>query len=150
MADKPETSIDVSWQGGFKFASRDVYGHTVTVDAPVNDGDEFEGFMPGELLLTSLAGCTGIDIVSILQKQRQNVTGLEIRVTGTQQPDPPWTWDEIELEYTVKGIGLKDSVVERAVHLSETMYCSVGATLGGRARITSTYRIVEDENAQSP
>ena len=145
MGDKPTTSIDVSWEGGFKFASRDAYGHTVTVDAPVNDGDDFDGLMPGELLLTSLAGCSGIDVVNILRRQHQQLTSLEIRVTGTQQPEPPWEWDEIELEYTVKGRGLKGPAVERAIHLSETRYCSVGATLGGRARISSTYRIIEDE-----
>ena len=103
--------------------------------------------MPGELLLTSLAGCSGIDVINILTKQRQQVTGLEIRVKGSQLPDPPWTWQEIELEYVVKGRGLMDSAVRRAVHLSETKYCSVGATLGGRAKITSTYHIVEEQPA---
>ena len=91
--------------------------------------------MPGELLLTSLAGCSGIDVINILTKQRQQVTGLEIRVKGSQLPDPPWTWQEIELEYVVKGRGLMDSAVRRAVHLSETKYCSVGATLGAGPRL---------------
>ena len=141
--EKPTTTVDVSWESGFRFTSSDSYGHTVTVDAPVNEGDGFDGFMPGELLLTSLAGCSGIDVINILTKQRQQVTGLEIRVKGTQEPDAPWTWEEIELEYVVKGRGLRDSAVERAIELSETKYCSVGATLEGRAKITSTYRIVE-------
>ena len=100
--------------------------------------------MPGELLLTSLAGCSGIDVINILTKERQQVTGLEIRVKGTQEPDAPWTWEEIELEYTVRGRGLADSAVARAIHLSETRYCSVGSTLAGRAKITSTYDIVEE------
>ena len=144
MSNRPTTEIDVEWQGGFEFTSRDAYGHTVTVDAPVEAGDSFEGFRPGELLLTSLAGCSGIDVVSILRKQRQDVTGLEIRVRDTQLSEPPWTWVEIELEYLLKGRGLKRSAVERAIHLSETKYCSVGATLTARARITSTYKIVDE------
>jgi putative redox protein len=144
---RPTTTVDVSWESGFRFTSSDSYGHTVTVDAPVNEGDNFDGFMPGELLLTSLAGCSGIDVVNILTKQRQQVTGLEIRVKGTQEPDPPWTWTEIELMYTVRGKGLSDSAVSRAIDLSENKYCSVGSSLGGRTRITSTYDIVEEPPA---
>ena len=144
MSDKPTTTVDLSWKGGFEFVSRDGYGHALVVDAPENEGEPFAGFMPGELLLTSLAGCSGIDIVNIMRRQRQQVTGLEIHVKGAQQSDPPWTWDEIELEYVVKGVGLKASAVERAIHLSETKYCSVGATLGAKARITSGFRIVEE------
>lgn len=143
MPERPTTTIDVSWQGGLKFASRDAYGHTLTVDAPANDGDSFDGFMPGEMMLTSLVGCSGIDVVGILQKQRQEVTGIDVRVTGVQNPDPPWTWEEIRLEYVVTGKGISAAAVERAIHLSETRYCSVGATLSGRATISSTFRIVE-------
>ena len=144
MEESSVTSVDLTWEGGLKFTSRDAYGHTVTVDAPAEDGDGFDGFKPGELMLTSLAACSGIDVVNILRKGRQAVTGVAIRVSGTQLPDPPWTWVEIELEYTVRGRGLKESAVQRAIHLSETRYCSVGATLSGRARITSTYRIVDE------
>ena len=147
MPDRPITNIDVTWTGGFRFTSKDAYGHSVTLDAPMEDGDSFEGFKPGELLLTSLAGCSGIDVMSILRKQRQDVTGLAIRVKGAQRPDPPWTWEEIELEYTVMGRGLRESAVRRAIHLALTEYCSVGATLGGRARITSSYKIVPQEES---
>jgi putative redox protein len=144
MPERPTTTIDVSWQGGLKFTSRDAYGHTLTVDAPENDGDSFDGFMPGDMMLTSLVGCSGIDVVGILQKQRQEVTGIDVRVTGVQNPDPPWTWEEIRLEYVVTGKGISAAAVERAIHLSETRYCSVGATLSGRATISSTFRIVEE------
>ena len=146
MAEKPTTSIDLTWKGGFKFASRDAYGHTVTVDAPVADGDGFDGFMPGEMLLTSLAGCSGIDVVNILRKAQQNVTDLSIRVTGAQQPDPPWTWEEVNLEYVVKGKEIKPAAVERAIRLSETRYCSVGASL--TARVSSTFRIIEEKKGR--
>ena len=145
MAERPTTSVELTWNGGYKFSSSDAYGHRITVDAPYNDGDRFDGFMPGELLLTSLSGCSGIDLVGILRKQRQDVTGLEIRVKGTQQPDPPWTWEQIELEYIVKGRGISESAVKRAIDLSENRYCSVGATLQGRAKITSTFQIIEEE-----
>ena len=145
MADKPTTNIELTWNGGFKFTSNDAHGHSVIVDAPMKDGDTFDGFKPGELLLTSLAGCSGIDIVNILLRQRQKVTGFEVKVTGKQQPDPPWTWDEIELEYIIKGKGLNEGRVERAVRLSEDKYCSIAATIEGRSKVTSTFRIVEDD-----
>ena len=130
-----------------KFAARDSYGQTVTVDAPTDEGKPFDGMMPGQLLLSSLAACSGIDVVNILQRQRQVVTGLFIRIEGSQLPDPPWTWVEFDLAYRVTGMDLDRSAVERAIHLSETKYCSVGATLAGRARISSTFEIIEDPAA---
>ena len=147
LNDTPTTAVELRWEGGLRFTSSDEYGHTLTVDAPLEDGDAFEGFKPGELLLTSLAGCSGIDVVSILKKQRQEVTGLEIMVRGTQQADPPWTWQELHLEYVVKGRGLTMSAVKRAIQLSESKYCSVAATLAGRAKISSSVRIVEEGQA---
>ena len=143
MDERPSTTIDVAWQGGFKFASRDAHGHTLTVDAPENDGDDFDGFMPGDMMLTSLVGCSGIDVVEILRKQRQEVTGIDVRVTGVQESEAPWTWEEIRLEYVVTGKDVSEAAVERAIRLSETKYCSVVATLAGRSRISSTFRIVE-------
>ena len=144
LDDRPTTTVDLRWEGGLRFAASDAHGHRVTVDAPANDGEPFEGFKPGELLLTSLAGCSGIDIIDILRKQREQVTGIDIRVKGAQQQDPPWTWEEIQLEYVVRGRGLKRPAVERAIQLSEDKYCSTAATIGDRARITSTLRIIED------
>ena len=144
MGDRPTTTVDLSWEGGLKFSAKDAYGHHVAVDAPAANGDAFDGFKPGELLLTSLAACSGIDAVGILRKQRQEVTGIDIRITGAQNPNPPWTWEEVDLHYVVRGRGLKMPSVERAIHLSETRYCSVGATIGAVTEIRSTIEIVED------
>lgn len=144
MAERPVASVDLRWEHDFQFTATDAYGHRLTIDAPAEEGAPFAGFKPGELLLASLAACSGIDVVNILSRQRQQLSGMEVKVTGRQQSDPPWAWEEIELEYILRGKGLKTSAVERAIHLSETRYCSVWATLAGRARITSTYRIVEE------
>ena len=144
MADRPSSSVHIGWQGGFKFDSHDTHGHTLTVDAPQSEGDAFAGMMPGDLLLTSLGSCSGIDVVNILRRQRQEVTGLEISVRGEQLPDAPWTWVAINIEYTVRGRGLRESAVQRAIELSEEKYCSIGATIGGRAEISSSFTIVEE------
>ncbi len=143
MTDRPTSTVDLSWDGGLRFTSSDAYGHSVTVDAPQNDGDEFAGFMPGELLLTSLAGCSGIDVVGILARQRQQVTGLQIKVKGMQSPEAPWSWEDVELEYILSGKDLRPALVERAIELSEDRYCSVGATIAGRTNVTSTFTIIE-------
>ena len=144
MDSRPTTAVELKWRGGRRFTSYDSYGHTVTIDAPERDGEQFDGFMPGEMLLTSLAGCSGIDVVDILLRQRQDVTGVDIKVLGAQQPEAPWTWENVHLDYTVTGRGLDARKVERAIHLSETKYCSVGATIGGRCEITSAFEIVEE------
>ena len=144
MPEKPTISISTQWQGGMKFISQDGHGHQIVMDAPVDKNDPFDGFMPAYLLLASLAGCTGIDVIEILRKQRQKVTGLEISVTGTQQSHEPWAYEEIHVEYLFRGRGIRESAVQRAIELSENKYCSVGATIGIRAQITSLFRIEED------
>ncbi len=146
MPSSPETTIDLAWDGGLRFTSRDGFGHSITVDAPEDDGQPFDGFKPGELLLTSLAACSGIDVVGILERQRQRVTGVGIQVRSIQLPDRPWTWTDIEFAYTVTGHGLTAVAVERVIHLSETKYCSVGATLSPQVNITSTYEIVDEDS----
>ena len=106
MADRPSSSVQLGWQGGFKFASQDAHAHTVTVDAPQREGDSFDGMMPGDLLLTSLGSCSGIDVVNILRRQRREVTGLEISVRGEQLPNAPWTWVAVHgARARVAGIG---------------------------------------------
>lgn len=145
MSEAPTTTVDLKWEGGLRFAATDAYGHSITIEAPEADGGDFDCFKPGEMLLTSLAGCSGIDVVGILRKQRQDVTAIEIKVSGVQEPDPPWTWTGVHVEYVLHGQDLDAHRVERAIHLSETKYCSVGATVAGRCKVTSEFRIVQDK-----
>ena len=143
LDDRPSSSVSLTWQNGFRFDSQDTHGHTLTLDAPQSEGDSFEGFMPGDILLTALAGCSGIDVVNILSRQRQQVKGLEISVNGRQKPDPPWAWEDVSIHYTLRGSDLNSRLVERAIDLSENRYCSIGATIGGVTRVSSTFEIVE-------
>jgi putative redox protein len=95
--------------------------------------------------MVALGGCTAYDVVDILQKKRQRLTGLEVTVTGEQEPDPPWTYRKIHIQYVVRGKGLRDKAVHDAIELSEQKYCSVAATLRSAAEVTYGYTIVEEE-----
>ena len=133
----------VKWIGEREFVGTDSTRHSVVMSGQPRE--KAAGLKPSELLLVALAGCTGIDVVSTLKKRRQNLSGLEIQVTGEQDPDPPWTFRKIHLEYTLRGTGLTRPVVKQAIMLSQEKYCSVGSTLSGIAEITSSYTIIQDE-----
>jgi putative redox protein len=133
----------VKWIGDEEFVGTDSTRHSVVMSGQPRE--KAAGLKPSELLLVALAGCTGIDVVSILKKRRQNPSGLEIQVTGEQDPDPPWTFRKIHLEYTLRGTGLTVPGVEQAIKLAEEKYCSVGSTLSGVAEITSSYTIIDYE-----
>jgi len=118
-------------------------GHNVTMDTDEAYGGRNAGFRPMELILVGLGGCTGMDVLSILRKKRQNLTGLEIRVKGERAESHPKVYRVIEVEYIVKGKGISEEAVKRAIQLSEEKYCSVEAMLRPQVRITSSYRIIE-------
>ena len=143
MTTQQAPSIGLEWNDGYNFTASDAFGHKLTVDAPVQPEDEFGGFKPTHLLLTSLGACSGIDVVSILKKKRQDVTAFAVKVSGEQEPDWPKAWTSFHLEYTVTGHNIDPKAVERAIELSEGKYCSVSATVGGVATITRSYNIVE-------
>jgi putative redox protein len=128
---------------GMRFEVEAGSGHHVTLDAAEHGGGHNEGFRPMELLLVGLAGCTGMDVISILRKKRQDVTGYEVHVTGVRAEDHPMVFVEITVEHVVTGHHLQPGAVARAIELSEERYCGAGAMLGKVARLTHTYRIVE-------
>jgi putative redox protein len=99
-----------------------------------------------EVVLLSLAGCTGMDVISMLHKMRQDVTGYEVRVRGDERaPDYPKVYTKITVEHIVRGHNLAEPSVARAVELSATRYCPVSAMLGESAIVVHTYRIVQVE-----
>jgi len=128
---------------GMRFVAESGSGHHVTLDADEHGGGQNAGFRPMELLLAGLAGCTGMDVISILRKKRQQVTAYEVHVTGRRAEDHPMVFVEISVEHVVTGHHLQAEAVARAIELSEERYCGAGAMLGKVARLTHTYRIVE-------
>jgi putative redox protein len=130
-------------EGGMRFEAETGSDHHVALDAVPQNGGTGAGFVPMELLLVGLAGCTGMDVISILRKMRQDVTDYEVRVHGERATSHPMVFEEITVEHVVTGHHVDPAAVGRAVELSETRYCGAGAMLGKTARLTHVYRIVE-------
>jgi putative redox protein len=132
----------VRWVENRQFVGTDGTKHSIVMSS--QEEDNATGMSPSQLLLVSLGGCTAYDVVNILEKKRQNLTGLEVKVTGEQEQDPPWTYRKIHIEYVLRGDGLSEKAVRDAIELSEERYCSVAATLRGAAEITYAYTILEE------
>jgi len=133
--------IKVKWIDGMRFVATDNVGHSIVMDASKQSGGEGSGFSPMQLLLIALGGCTGMDVVHIMRKQRQQVKDLEILVSGKRVKEPPQVYNNIHVEYKINGEDIKESAVQRAIQLSEDKYCSVGATLRAKAKVTSNHVI---------
>jgi putative redox protein len=132
----------VTWVQKRQFVGTDSSKHSVVMSS--QDEENGTGISPSALLLVGFGGCTAYDVVSILEKKRQKLIGLEVTVTGEQDEDPPWTYRKIHLHYELHGEGLREKAVQDAIELSEEKYCSVAATVRGIAEITYDYTIVED------
>jgi putative redox protein len=115
----------------------------------ITDGAAKAGQSPMELLLTALAGCTGADVLDILRKKRQDVTGLEVRVTGERSEAHPRVYTSVEVLFIVTGRNVQPEAVSRAIELSREKYCSVTAMFRGTATVTcrQEIRAVETEPA---
>jgi len=120
-------------------------GHAVVMDAPPSSGGHNTAAKPSELLLMAFGGCSGMDVISILRKKQQRVTDLEINVKGRASEGHPKKFEEVHIEYVVRGRGVSEEAVKRSIELSLGKYCMVGATIGGIAKITHSYRIEEEE-----
>ena len=133
------TEVTAAWMGEMNFTGHNSAGGIVQMGTL----DGKPGVGPMQLLLVAIAGCTGSDIVSILQKKRANLTDLQIQVRGKRASDYPMVWTDIHLTYLIWGEGLLPKDVEQAIRLSEEKYCSVGIMLGKTAKITSDYQILK-------
>ena len=128
---------------GMRFDAHATSGYHVTLDSNELSGGQRGGFSPMEMLLVGLAGCTGMDVISILRKKRQDVTGYEVRVQGIRAEEHPKVFVEINIEHIVTGHNVQPAAIARAIELSKTRYCGAEAMLGKVARITNTYRIID-------
>jgi len=137
MDDWREISVD--WQGGGAFVGSNVSGGLVQMGTL----GEQPGLSPMELVLVALGGCTGVDVASILEKKRQPLQELKIRVRGKRAETYPRRYTEIEVQYLLWGSSLDEQAVKQAIALSEEKYCSVSAMLKTSVRIRFSYQIME-------
>ena len=131
----------VTWVEDKRFVGRASSGHAIVVEGSA----EKLGSSPMELLLIGMAGCTAYDVMSILEKKRQSVTGLEVSAQAERAEEPPRVYTKIEVEYVLRGRDIKPKAVEDAIHLSEEKYCSASIMLGKTAQISTSYRIEEED-----
>lgn len=133
----------VSWVDGALFVAEAGSGHTFTMDGSPDVGGRNLGARPMEVLLIGMGGCTAIDVVSMLKKQRQDIRGVEVSLVGERASEHPMVYTEVKLVYTVRGRNLNKALVERAVSLSDEKYCSATAMFKKSARVTHEIVLVE-------
>lgn len=126
---------------GITLAGRTESDHWVVMDGPRQFGGSEAGPRPKELVLLALAGCTASDVAVILQKKRVTVEALEVLVTAEEAEDHPKVFTAIHLEFVVRGEHVREADVARAIELSDTKYCPVGAMLRGNVAITHSVRV---------
>jgi len=135
--------VEIKWDGDMRFIATNSAGLAVTMDTPKKMGGTEHGPGPMELVLMGLGGCSGIDVVSMLKKMRQDVENCFISIEAERATTEPKVYTKIHLRYTVVGTGLSQDRIEHAVQLSAEKYCSVSAMLDKTAEITHDVEIVE-------
>lgn len=133
------------WRDEMIFTGYSQNEYALPLDAAPGHGGHEAGIRPMDLMLMSLAGCTAMDVMSILRKKRQEITGLEIAVEGMRRDEHPRTYEEIWVRFTVKGPDVDPAAVERAIELSREKYCAAAATLRHTATLHYDFDIVEDQ-----
>lgn len=137
-------TADLRHEGGLRFVARTGSGFEIAVDNEVGGSAP----RPTELLAVAIGGCTAMDVVSILEKKRQQVSSYAIRVEGEQRDAPPHAFRRVEIEHRVEGPTVDVEAVRRAIELSATKYCSVSVGLAaGVAELHHRYVVISPEGA---
>ena len=134
----------VRWTSGMTFLAETGSGHVAAMDGAPDGGGQNLAPRPMEMVLVGTGGCTAYDVVVILKKSGQPVTGCEVKLTSERAATDPKVFTKIHIQFTVRGRGLKRNVVEHAIRLSHDKYCSASIMLGKTAEITTGFEIVED------
>jgi putative redox protein len=132
--------LSVPGEGGRQFVGESGSGHKIVLD----DAQGNTGPKPIELVLLALGGCTAFDVVDILRKMRQQVTGYDVELSAEQREEPPRVFTRVLIKHRLHG-DIAPEAVQKAIHLSESKYCSVGAMIGKSAEIISTFEIVPED-----
>ncbi|HZO03133.1 MAG TPA: OsmC family protein [Burkholderiales bacterium] len=134
----------VRWSGeGMSFVAETGSNHLVTMDGAPDGGGRNLAPRPMEMVLLGTGGCSAYDVVVILKKSGQDVTGCEVKLTAERAATDPKVFTKIHMHWTVRGRGLKRNIVENAVRLSHEKYCSATAMLVKTAEVTRDFELIE-------
>ena len=136
-------NISVNWVDGMLMVGKSHSGHSITMDGPIEIGGENLGVRPMEMLLLGVAGCTMIDVVTTLQKMRQDLSHCETRISAERANEHPKVFTDIHIQFIVKGKDLDSKKVDKAITLSAEKYCSASIMLGKTAKITHDFEVLE-------
>jgi putative redox protein len=139
----------VVWQNGLSFTGTADSGFQVPLGSDPQVGGADDGFRPLELMAISLAGCTAMDVASILAKKRQELTAFEVRVQTDEAAEHPKVFTHAVIRYIVSGHNVDEAAVLRAIELSAGKYCPAQAMLGKVVPLELKYEIFEDENGET-
>ncbi len=140
-------NASVAWRQGLSFTGKADTGFEVALGADPIVGGDNDGFRPLELMAVSLAGCTAMDVISILAKKKQDVTAFEVKVNAEQAQEFPKVFTQAVITYLVTGHAVDETAVLRAIELSATKYCPAQAMLGKGMPMELVYEIYEDEGS---
>jgi len=129
---------------GRQFVGQSGSGHNVVMD----DAHGNTGAKPIELALLALGGCTAFDVIGILRKMRQRVTGYDVELKAEQCSEPPTVFTRVTIKHKLRGT-IQPEAVQKAIHLSETKYCSVSAMISKTAKIETTFEIIPEAEAET-
>ncbi|MBN2484446.1 MAG: OsmC family protein [Bacteroidales bacterium] len=135
-------SIHVGWEGGMSF-STSIHGHKLVVDAKEEFGGNDKGPRPKALMMLALAGCTGMDVISILKKMRIDPEGFNVHIDSELTDEHPKQYTKMHLIYEFKGKNLDTEKLKKAIELSQDKYCGVSASLKKAMEITYEIKIIE-------
>ncbi len=133
----------ITWINGRAFLGESGSGHSVVMDGAPESGGRNIGVRPMEMLLLGLGGCTAFDVVMILEKSREKVTGCEVELDAERATEDPKVFTSVKMIYTVTGKDLKPASVERAIKLSADKYCSASKMFEFTAKIEHEWKIIE-------
>jgi putative redox protein len=144
--EKKSVDCRVKWIGaeGMSFVAETGSGHAFVMDGATEGGGRNLGPRPMETVLAGTGGCTAYDVVVILKKSKQQVTGCEVRLQAERAETDPKVFTKIHMHFVVRGRDLKPSVVESAIKLSHGKYCSASAMLGKTASITHDFELIAE------
>ena len=134
----------IKWMQDASFKGKSESGHEVILDGPEELGGKGLGMRPMEMMLIGMGGCTSFDVVTILKKSRQQITGCIAEIEAVRADAIPKVFTSIHIHFLIKGIDLQKKAVERAVELSANKYCSASIMLGKSVKITHDFVISEE------